>query len=87
MSRYITKYMNIKKSKQPKFWNGGSKCFRPYSIPSVRAHRLITSGKQDETHGNLHRRPTNDQKAQAQALSILSIPSPRRRPQPPPGFP
>ena len=24
MSRYITKYMNIEKSKRPIFWNGGS---------------------------------------------------------------
>ena len=24
MSRYIAKYMNLKKSKRPTFWNGGS---------------------------------------------------------------
>ena len=24
MSKYVAKYMNIEKSKQPTFWNGGS---------------------------------------------------------------
>ena len=24
MSRYITKYINLEKSKRPTFWNGGS---------------------------------------------------------------
>ena len=27
MSRYITKYMNLEKSKQSIFWNGGSTCY------------------------------------------------------------
>ena len=27
MSKYIAKYMNLEKSKQPIFWNGGSTCY------------------------------------------------------------
>ena len=29
MSRYIAKYMNLKKLKRPTFWNGGSICHAP----------------------------------------------------------
>ena len=37
MSRYIAKYMNLKKSKQPTFWNGGGT-----NVDRIKAEHIIS---------------------------------------------